>query len=74
MNTVFAKNLEMLIQRDESVSASARRMGINRSQLNRYRSGRSLPRPDALARICATYGVDERILSQPLANLTFSEN
>ena len=67
--TIFTDNLAKLIEEDESVSASAARIGINRTQFNRYRSGEALPQPEALTRICRAYGVDERILSVPLADL-----
>lgn len=48
------------------MSALARDLGINRTQFNRYLSGESFPRPDILARICAFFDVDARVLLEPV--------
>lgn len=62
----FGANLRALADREPSVSALCRSLGINRTQFNRYLSGESFPRPDLLHRICAYFGLDARILLEPL--------
>ncbi len=61
---IFAKNLRLLIKQkcDDNVSNACREMGINRTQFNRYLSGESWPRPDALIVIVEYFGVDANIL------------
>ena len=49
-----------------SISELSRRLGINRTQFNRYLAGESFPRPDVLDRICTFFGVDARILLDPV--------
>ncbi|GAA6182103.1 hypothetical protein NBRC116594_35410 [Shimia sp. NS0008-38b] len=53
-----------------SVSALCRDLGINRTQFNRYLAGESFPRPDILAQICTFFGVDARILLEPIETAT----
>ena len=61
---VFAKNLRQLIEQkcENNVSNACREMGLNRTQFNRYLSGASWPRPDALIVIVEYFGVDANIL------------
>jgi hypothetical protein len=61
---IFAKNLRQLIEQncDNNVSLTCREMGFNRTQFNRYLSGASWPRPDALIAIVEYFGVDANIL------------
>ncbi len=66
---VFARNLVELCKAYRSVSKAAVAMGINRTQLNRYRTGERFPNPDVLARICQHFGVDANILLVPLDQL-----
>lgn len=66
LRRVFAENLKMLVEREPSVASAAREIGINRTQFNRYLAGASFPTPDVLHRICQRYGVDARILLEPL--------
>jgi transcriptional regulator with XRE-family HTH domain len=63
---MFGSNLRDLAAEYPSISDLARRLGINRTQFNRYLSGDSFPRPDVLARICDFFSVDARILLEPL--------
>nr|WP_102223786.1 helix-turn-helix transcriptional regulator [Acidimangrovimonas sediminis] len=63
---MFGQNLRQLAARAESVSALCQRLEINRTQFNRYLSGETFPRPDVLHRICSYFGVDARILLEPL--------
>ncbi|TNJ44068.1 helix-turn-helix domain-containing protein [Phaeobacter sp. B1627] len=66
LRTVFGENLRRLSRDYPSISELSRRLGINRTQFNRYISGESFPRPDVLDRICSFFGVDARILLEPV--------
>jgi|GEM_PF-2187986 len=66
---IFGENLKALIGKDNSVSQVCRDIGVNRSQFSRYLAHESHPRPDVLARICEHFGVDARILTEPLDTL-----
>ncbi|ETX30711.1 helix-turn-helix domain-containing protein [Roseivivax isoporae] len=67
LRDILGDNLRKLTDSTEgSVSALCRELGINRTQFNRYRAGESFPRPDVLHRICTHFGVDARILLQPV--------
>lgn len=63
---VFAKNLQTLIAHRPSISEVSRDLDINRTQFNRYLSGEAHPRPEVLAKICAYFNCDARILLTPL--------
>lgn len=63
---VFGANLRQLGDKAPSISALCRDLGINRTQFNRYLAGESFPRPDVLHRICQFFGVDARILLEPV--------
>lgn len=69
LRNMFGQNLRRLAKRFPSISELARQLGINRTQLNRYLSGESFPRPDVLDRICSFFGVDARILLEPVETL-----
>ena len=66
---MFGENLRKLSRKYPSISDLARRLGINRTQFNRYLSGESFPRPDVLARMCEFFGVDARVLLEPVDDL-----
>lgn len=70
LRNMFGANLRVLSRNYPSISDLSRRLGINRTQLNRYLSGESFPRPDVLERICRFFGVDARILLEPAESLT----
>lgn len=70
LRNMFGANLRRLSKQYPSISELARRLGINRTQFNRYLSGESFPRPDVLERICSFFDVDARILLEPVENLT----
>jgi transcriptional regulator with XRE-family HTH domain len=72
LRMVFALNLRSLVERERSVSEAARNLRISRSQLNRFLSGETYPRPDVLHRICDHFETDARILTNPLADLRHS--
>ncbi|MAB07411.1 MAG: XRE family transcriptional regulator [Rhodobacteraceae bacterium] len=67
---IFGANLREMSQSAASISALCRDLGINRTQFNRYLAGESFPRPDVLDRICSFFGVDARILLEPVAQLS----
>ena len=52
-----------------NVSALCRELSLNRTQFNRYLAGESFPWPDILQKICLHFGLDARILLQPLSEL-----
>ncbi|MBW6505743.1 MAG: helix-turn-helix domain-containing protein [Rhodobacteraceae bacterium] len=66
LREIFGRNLRLLCAREGSVSAACRALGIGRTQLNRYLTGAAFPRPDVLYHICRHFGVDGRILLEPL--------
>ncbi len=70
LRNMFGANLRNLSNRYASISELSRQLGINRTQFNRYLSGESFPRPDVLDRICEFFGVDARILLDPVENLS----
>ncbi len=74
LRTVFGDNLRILSRDYPSISELTRRLGINRTQFNRYLSGESFPRPDVLDRICNFFGVDARILLDSVQNLEEQES
>ncbi|MDP3340181.1 helix-turn-helix domain-containing protein [Frigidibacter sp.] len=66
LRAMFGHNLRQLVAGEPTVADLCRRLGINRSQFNRYLQGEAFPRPDILHRICAHFRVDARILLEPL--------
>jgi transcriptional regulator with XRE-family HTH domain len=54
---------------EASISDLCRRIGINRTQFNRYLGGEAFPRPDILQRICTHFAVDARILLEPIESI-----
>lgn len=69
LRSMFGQNLRTLAEDYPSVSELSRQLGINRTQFNRYLSGESFPRPDVLARICDFFGVDARVLLEPVERI-----
>jgi len=69
LRNMFGENLRVLARKYPSISELSRRLGINRTQFNRYLSGESFPRPDVLDRICSFFEVDARILLEPVSAL-----
>ncbi|KID12553.1 XRE family transcriptional regulator [Rhodobacteraceae bacterium PD-2] len=70
LRSMLGANLRQLSRQAASISALCRELGINRTQYNRYLSGESFPRPDVLHRICTYFGVDARILLEPVNDVT----
>lgn len=69
LRSMFGANLRQLARGYPSISELSRQLGINRTQFNRYLSGESFPRPDVLARICAFFEVDARVLLEPVGSI-----
>ena len=69
LRSVFGENLRQLSAGYASITDLSRQLRINRTQYNRYLSGESFPRPDILARICDFFGVDARVLLEPVSAL-----
>ena len=67
LRSIFGQNLRHLASMYPSVAGLCREMGLNRTQFNRYLAGESFPRPDILHRICQFFGVDARVLLEPIA-------
>ncbi|KUF08847.1 helix-turn-helix domain-containing protein [Pseudoponticoccus marisrubri] len=67
---MLGANLRQLAGTSVSISALCRELGINRTQFNRYLAGESFPRPDVLHRICTYFGVDARILLEPVDQIS----
>lgn len=70
LRTIFGRNLRELSEQHRSVAGLCRELGINRTQFNRYLASESFPRPDILHRICEFFGVDARVLLQPVSELS----
>jgi transcriptional regulator with XRE-family HTH domain len=66
VNAVFGQNLRQLALERGSLSRAADQLGISRVQFQRYLKGESFPKPSQLQAICAHFGVDARILLEPL--------
>ncbi|MFT6674051.1 MAG: transcriptional regulator with XRE-family HTH domain [Sulfitobacter sp.] len=66
LRNIFGTNLRILAQDYPSIAELSRQLGVNRTQLNRYLSGDSFPRPDILAKICDFFEIDARILLEPI--------
>jgi transcriptional regulator with XRE-family HTH domain len=66
LRKVLSDNLRKLMGSRPNVSDDCRKMGLNRTQFNRYLSGESYPRPEVLAKICAYYQTDANILLWPV--------
>ena len=73
IRAIFGENLKKLCAATRSIAALCRELQINRTQFNRYLSGESFPRPDVLAKICAHFDIDARILLQPVETLESHE-
>lgn len=65
---VFGTNLRMLTEARGTHSAVARDLDVSRIQFRRYLKGESFPKPHLLQRICKYFGVDARILTEPLTD------
>lgn len=66
VNLIFGKNLRKLCATRPSISAVSQDLDIGRVQFGRLLTGHSFPKPFVLERICAYFGVDARILLEPM--------
>lgn len=73
LRSMLGANLRQLSRQAVSISALCRDLGINRTQFNRYLAGESFPRPDVLHRICTYFGVDARILLEPVETISTAQ-
>lgn len=71
---MLGANLRHLSKEAASISALCRDLGINRTQFNRNLSGESFPRPDVLHKICSFFGVDARVLLEPVDQINMIEH
>lgn len=55
----FASNLKLLCSFYPSIAEVTRRLGVNRSQFNKYLTGRHRPSPHLLRRLCDFFGVED---------------
>lgn len=67
MSDDFPRNLRLLTDHFKSVAEVCRRLEINRSQFNKYLSGRSVPSRNVLKTICDFFGVEEHEIQMPHA-------
>jgi transcriptional regulator with XRE-family HTH domain len=73
-NDIFSMNFSELMSRGHSIASLSRDLDIQRTQLCRFLNGQSIPRPDALLRICRFFDVDARILTHRLAEIPSPQN
>ncbi|RRH76301.1 helix-turn-helix domain-containing protein [Falsigemmobacter faecalis] len=66
---VFSENLRQLLQAGPSIAALCRDLQLNRTQFHRFLTGEACPRQDVLKKICDYFGVDGRILLEPLSQI-----
>ena len=67
MSDDLPKNLRLLTDHYKSVAEVCRRLEINRSQFNKYLSGRSTPSRNVFRSICDFFGVEEYEIRLPHA-------
>ncbi|GAB3476804.1 helix-turn-helix domain-containing protein [Marinomonas epiphytica] len=68
MNQDIALNLRLLCSYYKSISEVCERLGISRSQFNRYLNGRHRPAANTLRKICEFFNVAEHELQLPHAH------
>lgn len=67
-SSVFSHNLRKLCEQSISIAQVARDLDISKVQMNRFLKGSSLPKPAVLQRVCDYFGVDARILLEPITD------
>lgn len=66
VSLVFGENLRLLTSLKGTQVRVAGDLDIARVQFQRYLRGESFPKPNLLKKICTYFGVDARILTEPL--------
>lgn len=74
VRNVFGDNLRLLLKNAPPVRQICSDIGLHRSQFNRFLNGEAFPKPDTLQRLCTYFGVDARILLEPLKPNRASEH
>ena len=69
-HTHLSANLQLLCSYKASIAEVARALNLNRSQLNKYLSGTSQPRPGLLRRIGDHFGLEVHELLMPNSSFT----
>ncbi|MGD9864916.1 MAG: helix-turn-helix domain-containing protein [Pseudodonghicola sp.] len=59
------RNIQFLVSTEPSISAAARRLGINRQQLNKYLNGTSVPSLRILRRFAVAFDLPTEVLTGP---------
>lgn len=71
----FANNLSILLSAYEVTKAElCSHVGISRTQLSRFLSGSSYPKPAVLVKICELFSADSRILTNKIMPRAVTEN
>lgn len=70
MSRDLHKNLRLLCSYHKSIAEVCRRLGVNRSQFNRYLSGETFPSLRLMRRMCDFFGVEESELLMPHGQFT----
>lgn len=63
----LSSNLKLLCSYYDSIADVCRRLNLNRTQFNRYLSGRYKPSPKTMRKLCDFFGVEEYELLLPVA-------
>lgn len=73
VNLIFSENLRELCNRRGTAAQIARDLEISRVQMGRFLAGTAHPKPGLLKRICDYFGVDGRVLLEPLGSFEKTE-
>jgi len=66
----LSSNLKLLCSYYPSIAEMCRRLGVNRSQFNRYLNGRYKPSPAIMRKLCDFFGVEEYELMLPASQFS----
>ncbi len=66
---IFGQNLRILCDRRGDQAAASLALGLSRVQFQRYLRGEAFPKPHLLQQICHYFGVDARVVIEPLTPL-----
>lgn len=65
MSRDLPKNLRLLCSYHKSIASVCRKLGVNRSQFNRYLNGETFPSLRLMQRMCDFFGIEESELLMP---------